>query len=87
MPKLVSKVCDRQTFFCLFTHSTWQHDNYVKNQYHSMWRHDNYVKTQYHSMWRHDNYVKNQCPNAVIIALILLSLEHIVKSGLHNTVV
>ncbi len=32
-----------------------------------------------------DNNVKNQGTNAIIIALIFLSLDPIVKSGLHDT--
>ncbi len=36
-------------------------------------------------MWRHDNEVKNHGINAIIIALILLLLDPIVKSGLHDT--
>ncbi len=37
-----------------------------------------------YSTWHHDNWVKNQGTNAIIIALILLSLDPIVKSGLHS---
>ncbi len=83
MPKSVSKVGDWWTFFGLFTvciwvswrHSTWCYDNYIKKEYHSTWCHDNWVKNKGQ---------KNQGTNAIIIALILLSLDPIVKSGLHS---
>ncbi len=74
MPKLVFKVGDQKTFLvcllCIWCQSTWRYDNYVKHQG--------------HSKWCHDNYVKNQGTNAIVIALILLSLDPDVKSGLHN---
>ncbi len=77
MPKSVSNVSDQWKFFGLFTVFIWV------SWRHSTWRHDNYVKKECHSTWRLDNWVKNQ-GQKIIIALILLSLDPIVKSGLHS---
>ncbi len=85
MSKSVSKVSDQQTFFGLLTVCIWA------SWCHSTWHHDNYIKNECHSMWCHDNEGKNQCQkisgtNEIIIALIILnSLGPIVKSGLHDT--
>ncbi len=85
MPKSVSKVGDRSTFFGLFTNYC-AYMRVMTSQHMTSWQLCQKRVSQQVTSWQlsQKSGPKNQGTNAIIIALILLSLDPIVKSRLHS---